>query len=786
AERLVSERRFKDAMNALLQFASGVVGTDKERYARRKAGAIDALWRRKSGDALKDAEKMASDGRLKDALAALEAAEPLCHPALRGRLAQLRHSVNKKLAEEKALARLRKFEEESRLFYTSVKEAMRKLDIETLLREAEARKSGPAAAEMSAFINDIRAIATVVDSVINYLEKESQNRAIDVLLSGDDEPKKFQVTRGRKPHTIRLKSPSMDYEISAFRLDKGFLEAKAREARVDEKALKVAMAYIEFARGEIERAKDLFEEVAPGFKDALKKVGVPDKPYEAATAALHYARVWRNLATEIAIYARERQIKSAFAELERLIKKRRWNEADALISHIETKWGEILSQQRRRVLEKSAQLVTSKLSSRKSSRKSEDETLAFLRKILHAASIERKSKGVYVITYDFSAKEQLRDWLYNHKERRDGFINNVWASLEKNRRLGRKVNTVTAKRWELIPRGRRVYLKLHDCTITLPVVFEGNISVEYVIEAVSGWGIQTLICDSGEYYYAAVIGVREQNLRIKFRRLRGWYLIYAARRPKGGRWETELVHSFSGCTDHLFLPQRGKVYKIKVVRKGSYIRLYQGSKLVAQGSHGDFKKGRVTIRARGDKGYDGFLITSIKITARIDPDWLAEQKERLAKKAHGTLQDIDKVVKEVKKHIRGVTRKDEEAIRKTLSAARKSGHKAYKGLCNRYKKAKNLEELRRRIKRAEERYGKGVTDLDKTIEEVEKNCGGVTKKDKERMRSLLKDAKRFSPLAYRRLKNALLKVSSVRELRRILDEAERIRDRWKRWAPGGR
>ena len=783
AERLVSEQRFSDAINVLLEFASGALGTDKERYARRKAEAIDALWRRRSEDALGRAEKMASEGRLKDALAALEAAEPLCHPALRERLVQLRHSLTERLAEEKALARLRRFEEESRLFYTSVKEAMRKLDIETLLKEAEARKSGPAAAEINAFISDIRAIATVADSVINHLERESQNRAIDVLLSGDDEPRKFRVMRGRKPYTIRLKSASMDYEISVFRLDKGFFEARAREARVDEKALKVAMAYMEFVRGEIERAKDLFEEVAPGFKEALKKTGTPSKPYEATAAPLHYARVWRTLATEIAAYARERQIKSAFAKLERLVKKRHWDDADALISHIKAKWGDILPQHQRRALEKYAQLVARKLSSRKSSRVLEDETLAFLRKILHAASIERKRNGVYVITYDFSTKEQLKDWLYNHKERGERFIDDVWASLARNRRLGRKINTVTAKRWELIPRGRRVYLKLHDCTITLPVVFEGNISVEYVIEAVSGWGIQTLICDSGDYYYAAAIGVREQDLRIKFRRLRGWYLIYAARRLKGGRWETELVHSFSGCTDHLFLPQRGKVYKIKVVRKGSCIRLYQGSKLVAQGSHSAFNKGRVTIRARGDRGYDGFLITSIKITGRIDPDWLKEQKERLAKKADAVLKRIDRVVREVKKRIRGVTRRDEEKMRKTLSAAREFGEQAFNRLCDRYKKAKNLTQLRKRIKKAEDRYGKRIADLDEVIKAIEENCKGLTEKDKERIRSLLKDAKRLSPLAYERLRNELLKASNWKELRRILDEAERIRDRWKRWKP---
>jgi len=786
AERLADEQRFRDAINALLKFASSVVGTDKERYAKRKAKAIDALWQRKSEEALMRAEKMASERRLKEALAALEAAKPRCHPALRKHLAQLHDSINRELAEEKALAELRKFEEEARLFYTSIKEAMRKLDIETLLKEAEARRNGAAAAEMTAFINDIHAIATVVNSVINHLEKESQKRAIDVLLSGDDEPERFRVMKGRKPYTIRLKSASMDYEISAFRLDKGFLEAKAREAKVDERILRVAMAYIEFVRGEFERAKDLFEEVAPGFKKALKEVHAPHKPYEPTTAPLHYVRVWRNLATEIATYARERQIKSAFTKLERLIKKRRWDEADALISQIEANWGNILPQEQRQTLEKRARLVASKLTSQKSSRTPEDETLALLRKILHTSSIERKSKGVYVIKYDFSTKEQLKDWLFNHKQRGEGFINNVWATLDKNRRLGNKLNTVTAKRWELIPRGRKVYLKLHNCTITLPVVFEGNISVEYIIEAISGWGIHTLICDSGDFYYAAAIGVREEDLRVKFHKLRGWYLIYAMRRLKGGRWESELVHSFSGCTDHLFLPQRGKVYKIKVVRKGSYIRLYQGSKLVAQGSHSEFKKGRVTIRARGDKGYDGFLITSIKITGRIDPDWLKEQKEHLAKKVHGTLQDIDKVVKEVKKRIPGVTRRDEERIRKTLSAAREFGHRAYKGLCNGYKKAKNLRELRRRIKRAEDYYGKGVADLDEVVKEVEKNCKGVTKKDKERMRSLLKDAKQLSPRAYNRLKKKLLNASNVKELRRILDEAERIRDRWKRWGPGGR
>ncbi len=784
SERLANEGRFKDAIDTLLNFASGVVGTDKEGYAKRKAEAIDALWQRKSEEALWRAEKMVSDGRLKDALAAVEAARPRCHPALQKHLAQLHDSINKKLAEEKTLAKLRKFEEEARLFYASIKEAMRKLDIETLLREAEARKNGPAAAEMTAFINDIRAIATVVNSVINYLEKESQKKAIDVLLSGDDEPEKFQVMKGRKPYTIRLKSASMDYEISVFRLDKGFFEAKAREAKVDERTLKVAMAYIDFVRGEFERAKDLFEEVAPGFKKALKEVRAPNKPYEATAAPLHYVRVWRNLAAEIATYAREHQIKSAFAKLERLIKKRRWDEADALISQIEANWGDILPQQQRQLLEKRAQLVASKLTSPKPSRTPKDENLALLRGILHASSIERKSRGVYTITYDFSTKEQLKDWLYNHEKRGEEFINNVWASLHKNRRLGKKVNTVTAECWELIPRGRKVYLKLHDCTITLPVVFEGNITVEYIIEAISGWGIHTLICDSGDFYYVAAIGVREENLRIKFRKLRGWYLIYAARRLKGDHWETELVRSFSGCTDHLYLPKRGKIYKIKVVRKGSYIRLYQGPKLVAQGSHSEFKKGCVTIRARGDREYDGFLITSIKITGRIDPDWLKKQKKHIVKKAPRHLQDIDEVVKEVKKRISGVTRRDEERMRKTLSAAQEFGDRAYEGLCNGYKKAKNLRELRRRIKKAEDYYGKGVADLDEVVKEVEKNCKGVTKEDKERMRSLLKDAKQLSPWAYNRLKNELLKASSAEELRGILDEAERIRDRWKRWGPG--
>jgi len=230
------------------------------------------------------------------------------------------------------------------------------------------------------------------------------------------------------------------------------------------------------------------------------------------------------------------------------------------------------------------------------------------------------------------------------------------------------------------------------------------------------------VCDLEDRYYAAAIGVRDEHLRLKFRRKRSWYLIYAAWK-KDEKWHTELVRSFSGLTDHLLLPQRGKIYLIKVVRKGSRIKLYQGNRIVAQGSHSSFKKGRVTFRARGDRDYDGYLITGIKIIGTPDPKWLKEQLDKL--------------------------------------------------------KPSEKEPPPGRV---------AAKDIGDVIKEVKKKCKGVTKEDEERLRSLLEAAKsvaRWWPEGYERLKKELLSAGDVEELRRIIKEAERIRDRFRRGWPGG-
>ncbi|MCX7704467.1 MAG: hypothetical protein N2234_10315, partial [Planctomycetota bacterium] len=489
------------------------------------------------------------------------------------------------------------------------------------------------------------------------------------------------------------------------------------------------------ASGDVEGAKARLNMRFAQFSKILAALSLPDSSsvvsYDMKSADAHYARFYKGVEQPLLTMAKEREYNRILAEVRRDLNAKKYEEAAAKIEQLLCGlYDEFLDEKTKQELEKNRELILAKLATppdKKETTPPAKGLLASLKKYFHAASIkEIKKDEVFEFTYDFKDKEQLLDWRFNDEKPDARRIDEMWRNYEDFKTRRRK-NYEDVRNFGLVPYGADNVIKVRDATLRWCAVCEGDVALEFTFVSMCTQDIKANLCENkdGKYIFGWGVGGDEEYRKNVLKGAR--HAIIRVEREEGGDHQ-ELIKNHRWNGDYLALPERFKIYVVMAQKKGNQLKLYVGGANFASGVDDVFNEGTVAINASGS---GCLLVARVRIQCKLQEKWLQEEvmkvkvSEKSDEKSDDKLDEIGKMVKATKERIKGLTNEDTERLEKCL----------------------------------------------RTAKDWQDNMGAEW-------------ARWARP--YDRLKEEVERCNDVESLRRVLDEAEKIIDRWKNPPnPGG-
>jgi len=344
--------------------------------------------------------------------------------------------------------------------------------------------------------------------------------------------------------------------------------------------------------------------------------------------------------------------------------------------------------------------------------------------LFNAAKVEKLKSGKYRVTYDFTAAEQLKDFLIRRDFIKDERIEELFAwSSRKN------VEYREAPNWAIVKYQK--YFMLNgkgERTFTWKGIIKGDATIEFSAIPLGRDNIIALLDYSEEGTYVLATSYRGGNAEwhrehfgltrtVLFRRY--WDDDPRIRLLNGG-WQ---VIGNAGKT----LVQANTAYTVKAMKKDNKLTLYINGQRYAEGKDNTWSGGRPGVWTQESH----VLFTNIKITGELDKKWIEEELKRLGKKEKaeekkkdkddfakrkeelykGATETTRRLIDEVSK-INGVTIEDLERVKKLSELSQNTGGEWGKRGVERFtdevKRIESADELRKRLDEWEkmiERFG---------------------------------------------------------------------------------
>ena len=735
-EALLKEGKYDEAKSHLMAFCKKFVDTPQEEKASAKIRQIDRTWEEVSRRTLEVAEKLINEGKLDEAMDVLETAEK-AHPIVRSRFVTLRERVSKLVAQKKERERLAQYEQLCLNFYEEMVEVLTKGDVELIRKEVQAKREsyGEITEETDRFVKDIDTLATLYSRVMEKLKKDSSRFHITLQLANGE----------------TLTGRVQDLSHSSFMLDMGargkqgvlmrtlspeFVERVASSvySPTERREREVGLAIFCLIHGGVAEARARFDITFPNFSRALAALSALQKGsfvnYDRKSDDLHYARLYRGMEQPLIRIAKKREVDRLFTGIKRDKAAKRYEEASAKLERLLSgEFDEFITDQMRAELEEIEEFILAKMEKQEKKEpkvsQKKGRLLAALNEYFHAASIKqvKKTENIFEFIYDFKNKEQLLDWRFNDEAPSKRRIDRMWRDYENSkRRRRRRINYERARNFSLLPYGIMNVIKIHDAALRWCAVTEGDLSLEFTIIPLECNNIKANICenDEGRYIFGWAVGTDEDYRRNVLKGAR--HAIVRVDTVEGEDEHHELIPRHRCYKGYLAVPKKLQRYVLLVKKKGDDLRLYVGGALFVSGKDDTFDEGTLAINAYGESS---FLVAKVRIQCRLQERWLKENVLK-GKKVAEKPKDKEKI------------RKDDDDIGKFVEATKK------------------------RLK--------GMTDDDcRRLEEALSHA----KELQEGVRGWLRP--------FDRLKERVEDCKDVEELRRLLDDIERLKKQW----PGG-
>jgi serine/threonine protein kinase len=330
--------------------------------------------------------------------------------------------------------------------------------------------------------------------------------------------------------------------------------------------------------------------------------------------------------------------------------------------------------------------------------------------LFNAAKVEKLRSGKYRVTYDFTKAEQLKDFTIGRDTIKDNRIKELFAWRNK-----KSFKYEEAPAWAVVRyqkysmvngKGNRAFM--------WKGIIDGDVTLEFSAIPQERQNVIGLLCYGEEGAYALATSYRGGDAdwhRNKFGLTRSvvfrryWDDDPRTRLLNGG-WQ---VIGDAGKK----IVAINTAYKIKASRKGNKLSFSVNGQRYVEGSDNTWNKGRVGVWARESN----VLYTSIRITGKLDKEWVEKELKRLGRKKKQDLKKKkdDKIAKkedpykgaseatkrllDTAKKLDGITNEDLMRLRKVADKADGIpggwGKRMKDRVVNGVGRLKNAEELRR-------------------------------------------------------------------------------------------
>jgi hypothetical protein len=735
ANELIRQKRYEEAEAKLREFCEEYKDTPQASRAVAKISDLNRKWEAESKSTIEMAEKLIKEGKFSEAERLL-ATEGSAHPLVRSQFLIQREKLAAMQAQQKEREMLTKYNKECLVFYKSIASVLIKGDVEEMRKELEsAKKSYPNISdEINMVLKDVEVLASLYNRITDYLKKESEKGNPQTILLASGEQLIGRVTETSHSSFMLNLGVRGVQGVQMRDLALRFVENTAAQVYTPDETKEKEFAVLLFQLivcGDVDGGRAKLEIRYTQFSKILAALSLPDSAsvisYDPKSDDAHYARLYKGIEEPLITMAKGREYNRLLAEVRRNMNTKKYEEAvngiEQLLSGL---YDEFLDEKTKQELEKNREVALAKLS--KPEKKDEPPVkglLASLKKYFHAASIrELKKDEVFEFTYDFKDKEQILDWRFNNDKPDMRRVEEMWRGYEDFKQRRRK-NYDDVRNFGLVPYGADNAIKVKDAVLRWCAVCEGDVVLEFSIIAMSTQDVKANLCENkdGRYVLGWAISADEEYRKDVLKGAR--HAILRFEREEGDHEHQELIKNHRWSGDYLALPERFKAYVVQAYKKGNQIKLYVGATVFASGMDDVFNEGTIGINATGQ---GNFLVVRVRIQCKLQEKWLKE------------------------------------------------------------------EVLKVQVTKGEEKPPTGGTgdEISDYVKNTRERIKGMTDEDARRLESLLRDSKSWQENAgewarwarpYDRLKDEVDRCNDVESLRKVLDDAERIRERWKN--PGG-
>lgn len=327
--------------------------------------------------------------------------------------------------------------------------------------------------------------------------------------------------------------------------------------------------------------------------------------------------------------------------------------------------------------------------------------------LFNASKIEKLRNGKYRVTYDFTTKEQLKDFMINRDLLKDERIEELFGWRDK-----KVTNYEEVPAWSVVRYQKYSMVNgKGDRTFCWKGIVDGDVTIEFSAIPMGRENVVAVLHNSEEGGYMLATSFRGGDgnwHREKFGLTRSvifrryWDDDPRVRLPNGG-WQV-----IGGAGKIIVNPRTH--YAVKAVKKENKLTFSINGQRYVEGMDNTWHKGRAGVWAPETN----VLYTNIRITGTLDKEWVEKELERLGRKKKEeekkdkTAQKEDpykdasestKRLLDQAKKINDITNEDLIRLRKIADLAETMGpwgQRAIDGLSREIGRM-DVEELRRRL-----------------------------------------------------------------------------------------